>query len=75
MQFLKELRKVMKLSKYRMASLLGISTSHYTHLEERSTRLPDIRILLKIQEIAGLADDEFWALLKESFNEGDSDVD
>ena len=75
MQFLIELRKSLGLSKYRMAALLEISHSHYTHLEERSTRLPDIMILLKIQEIAGLSDSEFWALLKESFNEGGSDVD
>lgn len=74
MRFLIELRKSLGLSKYRMAALLDISHSHYAHLEERSTRLPDINVLLKIQDISGLGDKEFWGLLKASFNKGDDDV-
>ncbi len=68
MKFLKPLRLKLNLSRYRMAQLLDVSNSHYKHMEENG-RMVAPEILQKIQDISGLKDDEFWKLVKKSFNE------
>ena len=58
------IRERLKWSKYRLAKKLGVSQTSLNYLEDEAQSLR-IDLLVKLQDLSGMADAPFWKLIKE----------